>query len=203
MITKDKIILVDADGCLLNWILSFNVFMHELGLPQIPATDSNYSIQTRHGITHEQGRQLIKEFNCSNFIKSLHAFADSKKYVAMLNEKGYSFVVITSLGDDTESYNNRAENPRLHFGDAIAGLYCLPVGIAKAKTLEYWEGLNYFWIEDHVENAIAGAKLGLRAIVINQPYNSNYIENDDLLHARVSYATPWKEIYDIIIREDK
>lgn len=195
---NEKIILTDADGCLLHWNASFNVFMHEKGLPQIPETDSNYSIQTRHGITHEQGRKLIKEFNHSNFIQDLHAFADAKEYVAKLNERGYKFIVVTSLSEKPGAYDNRVINLRKHFGDAIIDLHCLRIGVAKGAKLANWKDTNYFWIEDHVQNAIDGAKLGLRAVVIDQPYNGQYTENDDLLYARVTYETPWADIYEII-----
>ena len=55
-----------------------------------------------------------------------------------------------------------------------------------------------FWIEDHVENAAAGADLGLRSIVVDHPYNTKYTSHDQKLHARVSYARPWESIYKIV-----
>ena len=55
-----------------------------------------------------------------------------------------------------------------------------------------------FWIEDHVSNAVAGANLGLRSIVIDHVYNKKYDANDHVLYARTSEETPWADIYEII-----
>ena len=196
----DKIILTDADGCLLNWVAEFNLFMHEKGLPLIPDAEDNYSIAKRHGCTHEAGRELVLEFNHSPYIRDLHPFADSRKYVNMLHGQGFEFVVISSLSDSKQSHNNRLHNLRKHFGGAIKELHCLPIGDPKKDILEEWKDSNLFWIEDHVENAADGANLGLRSIVIDHPYNTKYTLHDHQLYARVGYARPWKEIYDLITK---
>lgn len=195
---NNKIILTDADGCLLNWTATFNVFMHSKGLPSLPGTESNYSVETKHGITRTQTSKLIKEFNHSDYIADLHPFADAKDYVAKLNSEGYKFICITSLSEKPSAYDYRAQNLKKHFGDAIIGLHCLRIGIHKGEKLKQWQGTNLFWIEDHVGNAAAGAELGLRAIVVDHPYNTRYTEYDHLLHARVSYERPWEDIYKLI-----
>ena len=195
---KDKLILTDADGCLFHWNAAFSLFMHEKGLPLLPETEDNYSIATRHGCTYADGRKLVTEFNHSAYIRDLHPFADSRHYVRKLAADGYKFIVITSLSDDPQAFDNRAHNIRKHFGNVVQELHCLPIGIHKGEMLKRWRGTNLFWIEDHVENAAAGADVGLRSIVIDHPYNTKYTQHDSKLHARVSYATPWEEIYNLI-----
>lgn len=196
--TNRKIILTDADGCLFHWNAAFSLFMHEKGFPQVPATEDNYSIATRHDVPYADGRKLVTEFNHSDYIRDLHPFADSREYVTKLVEEGYEFIVVTSLSDHPNAFDNRAHNLRKHFGNAIVELHCLPIGVHKGEMLKRWAGTNLFWIEDHVENAAAGADVGLRSVVINHPYNTKYTQHDNKLHARVSYATPWREIYDIV-----
>ena len=191
----EKIILTDADGCLFHWNAHFNLFMHERGMPAIPNTEDNYSVLARFGVEANYKAELVKEFNHSDYIRDLHSFADARRYVRQLNEEGYKFIVITSLSDDPGAFDNRAHNLEKHYGDAILELHCLPIGIHKGEFLKRWEGTGLFWIEDHVENAAAGADLGLRSIVIDHPYNTNFKKHDHKLFARVSYATPWRDIY--------
>jgi FMN phosphatase YigB (HAD superfamily) len=193
-----KTILTDADGVLFHWNAAFNLFMHEQGFPQVPDTEDNYSLAKRHGVTWEDGRRLVTEFNHSDYIRDLHPFADARRYVKQLHEEGYDFIVVTSLSDDPRAYSNRAHNLKKHYGKAIKELHCLPIGIHKGETLERWKDTGLFWIEDHVENAAAGADLGLRSIVIDHPYNTKYIQHDHKFVARVNYAKPWEAIYNII-----
>jgi len=193
-----KTILTDADGVLFHWNAHFNLFMHERGFPQIPDTEDNYSLAKRHGCSWEDGRKLVTEFNHSDYIRDLHPFADARHYVRKLADEGYDFIVITSLSDDPKAFDNRTHNLRKHFGNAVKELHCLPIGLHKGEILKRWEGTSLFWIEDHVENAAAGADLGLRSIVIDHPYNARYVQHNDKLTARVGYAQPWKEIYELI-----
>ena len=195
---SNKIILTDADGCLFHWNAQFNLFMHEKGMPPIPNTEDIYSVITRFGVEVSHKAELVKEFNHSDYIRDLHPFADARKYVAKLNEDGYKFIVITSLSDDPDAFDNRAHNLRKHYGDAIMELHCLPMGIHKGEFLKRWKDSGLFWIEDHVENAAAGADLGLRSIVIDHPYNTTFTKHDHKLTARVNYATPWSEIYELV-----
>ena len=85
-----------------------------------------------------------------------------------------------------------------NLGDAIIGLHCLRIGVHKGEKLKQWKDTDMFWIEDHVSNAVAGAKLGLRAVVIDHVYNTQYYEDDHLLYARTSQETPWADIYELI-----
>lgn len=196
---EQKTLIVDCDGVLFHWNAHFNLFMHEKGYPPIPATEDNYSIMKRHAVpTYEYSRDLVHEFNESDYIRDLHPFADARHYVKKLHQEGYNFIVVTSLGDSQRAYDNREHNLDKHFGDAITELHCLPIGAPKKDVLKRWENSNFFWIEDHVENAAVGADLGLQAIVVDHPYNIKYTQHDHKLVARVSYEHPWKEIYEIV-----
>jgi len=195
---NDKIILTDADGCLFNWNEAFNEFMHESGFTAIPEEVDNYSVMDRYGIASHIKMDMVKEFNHSDRIKSLKPYADAQEYVARLNSEGYKFIVITSLSEKPSAYDCRAQNLEECFGDAIIGLHCLRIGVHKGQKLQQWKDTGLWWIEDHVENAAAGAKLGLRSIVIDHPYNVGYDQHDHLHYARTSKETPWADIYEVI-----
>lgn len=195
---NDRIILTDADGCLFNWNNAFNEFMIERGYDIVPGEEENYSVAERFNLSPGIKMNFIKEFNHSDRIAKLLPHADAQKYVAKLNDEGYKFVVITSLSEKPSAYAHRWKNLKDTFGNAIIDLHCLRIGVHKGERLKEWEDSNMFWIEDHVSNAVAGAKYGLRAIVIDHVYNTQYCEDDHLLYARTTQETPWADIYELV-----
>lgn len=195
---KEKIILTDADGCLFNWNCTFNQFMIDKGYHIVPGEEENYSVAKRFGLNSDVKMNFVKEFNHSDRIRNLPPHADAKEFVAKLNSEGYKFIVVTSLSQKPSAHEYREHNLKEQFGDAIIGLHCLRIGVHKAEKLKQWQGSNMFWIEDHVSNAVAGAKLGLRSIVIDHVYNTRYDLEDHLLYARTSQDEPWADIYEII-----
>ena len=58
-----KLILVDADGVILDWEWAFSVWMEQHGFSMVDGAQFIYDIGKRYGIDHEQGRKLIKIFN--------------------------------------------------------------------------------------------------------------------------------------------
>ena len=194
----EKIILTDADGCLLNWNAAFNQFMIDKGYEIVSGEEENYSVRERFGLGADVKMNFIKEFNHSDRIAELPPHADAVEYVGKLNAEGYKFVVVTSLSQKPSAYDYRTHNLRKHFGDAIIGLHCLRIGVHKGEKLKEWKDTNMFWIEDHVSNAVAGAELGLRSIVIDHVYNTRYDLQDHLLYARTSQDEPWSDIYELV-----
>lgn len=195
---NERIILTDADGCLFNWNNAFNEFMIERGFKLVPGEEENYSVATRFDLKPGIKMNFIKEFNHSNRIAKLPPHEDAKKYVAKLNDEGYKFICITSLSEKPSAHEYRMQNLKEHFGDAVIDLHCLRIGVHKGEKLKEWRNSNLFWIEDHVGNAVAGAKLGLRAIVIDHVYNMQYNIDDEFLYARTTKETPWADIYEIV-----
>ena len=194
----EKIILTDADGCLFNWNCTFNQFMVDHGYTIVPGEEENYSVRKRFGIAENVKMNFIKEFNHSDRIRELPPHADAVENVARLHDEGYKFICITSLSEKPSAHKYREENLKDVFGGAIDELHCLRIGVHKGEKLKEWEGSNLFWIEDHVSNAVAGARLGLRSIVIDHVYNKTYNKDDHLLHARTSEHEPWSDIYEIV-----
>ena len=192
---KERILLVDVDGTLLNWNLPFNEFMTRKGFPQLPDTDWYYSIASRHGCSPQQAQEFVNEFNSSSHIRTMKPLADSVEYVGKLHDLGFRFIAITNIGDAPETYVNRKYNLVNVFGDVFDELICLPSGSDKQTVLKRWENTGYFWIEDHMRNAEAGYEVGLKPILIEHPYNSHYKTD---LFPTVSNSTPWKQIFGLV-----
>ena len=189
---RDKVILTDCDGVLLDWEYHFYKWVLEThGLEQ---KQSIYSVAKALEIPWKESALLIKEFNESEMMKKLSPLRDAVKYVRKLHEEhGYIFHVITSQSDDPTAQKYRKENLRNVFGDVFDGFTILKTGQNKDKVLAKWEGTECYWIEDKVSNIKMGNDAGLEGILMAHNWN-------DDCHDERKVKT-WKEIYNIITGE--
>ena len=187
------VILVDADGVLLNWEYAFNIWMDAHGFATVPGSQFDYSMGTRYNIDAAQAKKLIKIFNESAAIGFLPALRDAVYYVKRLHEEhGFVFHCITSLSLDPNAGKLREMNLKKLFGEtAFERVVCLDTGADKNAALEEYRGSGCHWVEDKPENADVGHELGLRSILMEHGHN---------MHHECPYPVVknWKEIYSII-----
>ncbi len=193
---KNKIILTDADGVLLDWEYSFDVWMRQHGFNRVEGGALKYDIGKRYGIDRDQGRKLIKIFNESAFMGFLPALRDSMYYVKRLHEEhGYIFHCITSLTRDENACELRRMNLRKLFGDtAFEKFVFLDTGADKDEALEPYRGSGLWWIEDKIVNCEVGLDLGLRPLLVEHGHNMEYNNKS------IPRVKNWKEIYERIVQ---
>lgn len=193
-----KIILTDCDGVILNWEYAFCTWMEQHGYVQIENGNREYDIATRFGISKVEAKAKVKVFNESAAIGFLPALRDAMFYVKRLHEEhGYEFHCITSLSLDPSAYKLRKMNLEKLFGPtAFTRLICLDTGADKDEALEEYKNSGLYWIEDKMENAIAGQRVGLKSILIEHGFNMN-----DKIPEGMFKALNWKEIYNHITGE--
>ena len=195
---KERIILSDYDGTLAGWNSAFARYMANLGLPQLPNTDSEYSISVRHNISVKHAMACITEFNEGERIGNIAPFADSQEYVKKLANKGFRFIIVTSISSAPQAKYYRTQNAINLFGDIFEEINCIELGASKAHILTRWADTGYFWIEDHMRQAEAGHEVGLKTVLIKHPYNAHYKTS---MFPVVSYESPWAEIYSMVCDE--
>lgn len=198
MNTRQKLILTDVDGCLVDWNTAFEKFAISKGLKRLEATDHHYNLGLRFDATHEVMRGLVEEFNDSEHIATLEPLPGAVEYVSKLVKEGFRFVAITSLSDAPCALKYRTENLHSIFGDVFDEIICLQIGSAKGHVLERWADSGFFWLEDHFSNAEAGYEVGLKTILVSAPYNAHYRTD---LFCRTSMKNPWRDIYSWIMFE--
>jgi len=193
-VTADRVILVDADGVLLNWEYAFAIWMEAHGFAKVAGSQFVYDIGERYNISREQGRKLIKMFNESAAIGFLPPLRDAMYYVKRLHEElGYVFHCITSLSSDINAQRLREMNLEKLFGaTAFELVTCLETGADKNYALEPYAGTGCWWIEDKPENAEVGLDLGLRSILMEHGHNMHHANE------RIPVVKNWREIYSII-----
>lgn len=194
---KNKVILTDCDGVLLDWEYSFDVYLRQHGFNKVPGGNLKYDIGKRYGIDKEQGKKLIKIFNESAAIGFLPPLRDSMYYVKRLHEEhGYVFHAITSLSLDENACELRRMNLNKLFGSTcFEKIVFLDTGADKDEALEPYRGSGYFWIEDKIVNCEVGHELGLRSLLVEHGHNMDYC------NPVIPRVKSWKEIYNIITDE--
>lgn len=192
---KNKIILTDADGVLLDWEYAFDVYMRQHGFNKQEGSQYKYNIGKRYGIDPEQGKRLIKIFNESAHMGFLPALRDSMYYVKRLHEEhGYVFHCITSLSKDDNACELRKMNLQKLFGaTAFEKFVFLDTGADKDEALEPYRGSGLWWIEDKITNAEVGAELGLKSLLMEHGHNMDYTSET------IPRVKNWKEVYERIV----
>jgi len=190
---SDKIILTDCDGVLLDWETAFHKWMESHG--HVLVAHGMYDICEQYGMEKPVGKELIKIFNESAWIGYLKAYRDARSGVAKLYEHGYRFHCITSLSLDKKSIRLRRYNLENIFGKGtFKEIICLDTGSHKDKALSEYVGSETYWIEDKLENAEDGARIGLKSILLTHNHN----ENEELTNG-IQRANDWSGIVDIIV----
>lgn len=191
----NKTILTDVDGVLLSWECMFDTWMQMKGYTKIPGQGHTYNLESSWGITAAEVHQLINEFNSSAAIGFCPPTRDSVRHVKALAEQGYRFVAVTSMGGTIYSHKLREYNLERVFGPVFDSYHMIPLNTCKREVLQQWEGSGCWWIEDKLENALTGASLGLKSVLLTYDYNKHY-QGTDLL-----VVDDWRDIYKAITGE--
>ena len=189
---KEKTILVDCDGVLLDWEYAFDNWMarHDYKINTV----GDYLMDVKYDLSKADAKRLIRMFNESATIRKLPPLRDAIHYVKRLHqEHGYVFHAITSLSNDTYSQHLRTKNLRELFGNTVFERYTyLDTGADKDEALEEYRDTGLYWLEDKPKNAIAGYEVGLSSILISHPHNENFN------HPNIPRVRNWKEVYNLI-----
>lgn len=193
---REKIILTDCDGVLLDWEWAFSVWMREKGYTMTEGAKTSYYLHEHYQeLDQKDAKKIVKQFNESAAIGFLPALRDSTYYVKRLHEEhGYQFRVITSLSKNKDAQRLRDMNLRKIFGDAIETIICLDTGADKDEALAPYKDSGLWWIEDKPQNADCGYDLGLSSLLVEHGHNMDHACNYPVVKN-------WKEIYEIITKE--
>jgi hypothetical protein len=188
---KNKVILTDCDGVILDWLYAFDQWMARHGYTVVE--EGQYDMDLKYGMERTEAKRLIRMFNESAAIRKLPPLRDAIKYVRKLHEEhGYIFHAITSLSKDQYACHLRTKNLRELFGDTAFEKYVyLDTGADKDDELVKYEGTGCWWVEDKPENAECGVKFGLNSLLIDHDFNQYYTGD-------IPRVQNWKEIYELI-----
>lgn len=185
---KEKIILTDVDGCLVDWNISFHSWMqsqnHERKMPTARMIEDQYELPMA------EVRKLIRTFNDSNEIANLPSFLDANTYIKKLYDLDYRFICITSIGNNDTVKKNRIKNLTSLFGkDAFLDFVFLKTYEPKDEVLKDYKDRGSYWIEDSRSQYLAGLNQGLISfhLTVTPEFDDSVLS--------------WKEIYKKIVEK--
>lgn len=167
---KDKVIVTDVDGVLLDWNFGFERWMVKNG--HIAHFPENYDQGSGHEMNKKEELKYSTVFCKSPLaMGNLTPYKDAIHFVRKLHQEyGFVFHAVTAVNHDI--YNARWDNLNRVFGKGIfIQLDCVGAFKHKGSVLEYYKNSGCFWLEDDVNNARTGLDLGLTPIVFNHSYN--------------------------------
>ena len=204
MPTSNRIILTDVDGVLLEWEHHFTKWMLQRTLFDekgaryhpyrlLPNKENTYEMAERFGLTKDQIRKQIREFNRSAWMGTQRPMLESQTWVKLLAAEGWTFIPITSQTSDIPAQQLRKRRLGELFGDhTFTNYHILGTGADKDSALAEFHNTGLYWVEDKPKNALAGLKYGLKPILIDHLYNR------DFEHPEIIRVNNWKEIHEIL-----
>jgi hypothetical protein len=193
---KNKIILTDIDGVVLDWEESFAIWMDYNGHQLVDDYQYKYDVAKRYGLNKETSNKLVRQFNASAAIGFLPPLRDAQYYMKLLHEKHkYKFIAVTSLSLDPYAQKLRERNLAKLFGDnTFQEVICLDTGADKDDVLIdlSYEYQGCYWIEDKIVNAQLGSDIG---------YDTFLMEHGHSLKASGEFKVVknWEMIYNEIV----
>jgi len=188
---KERKILTDVDGVLLDWESAFTAWMGERGYT--PVNPKVYKQSVRYNIEQEFADSLVQTFNESAWMGYLKPLRDSVNVLDKFSASHWHFECITSLSTDHWAGELRRTNLNRWFGSTVRRVRCIATGADKDDILKEYEP-GHWWIEDKPENCEAGLRAGHKPILIDHPFNQEY-NNPDVIRVK-----DWEEIYNIITK---
>ncbi len=203
-ISNNRIILTDVDGVLLEWEHHFTKWMLQKTLFDdrgaryhpyrlLPDKQDTYWMEERFGLTKNEIRIQIREFNRSAWMGTQRPMLGSQTWVKLLAAEGWTFIPITSQTSDKPAQELRKRRLGELFGEHVfTNYHILGTGADKDSALAEFHNTGLYWVEDKPANAVAGLKYGLKPILIDHPYNK------DLNHDGIIRVNNWQDIHKIL-----
>lgn len=191
---KNKTILVDVDGVLVHFDMSFKKWMEDRGHLAVNF-DMNIDCLKWYGIEDKEVFKLVNEYqSVLSTFSTLPSVEQAESVVKSLSDEGYRFVAITACNNTKKSYKMRWENLVNNFGDVFDDLYCVGFQGDKSKILKKYQPT--WWIEGSVRNAELGHDLGHKSLLFDHPRNKDAIDSGKFIRVK-----DWQMIKELVLNE--
>lgn len=191
---KERIILTDCDGCILDWEFGFHTWMESHG--HTLKNKDVYKMVEAYDLSSKTASNLVRTFNESAAIGFLPPLRDAQYFIKKLHEQHrYQFICITSLSEDPHAQKLREKNLSKIFGpNTFKECVFLDCGADKDEVLADY-GARYpghLWIEDKPANVDVGIACGLDGALIEHGHNMEYM-------GPAMVMRNWEEIYKYVV----
>lgn len=186
-----KNVIFDCDDVLLNWTEGFREYLNrERGITCQTPSPTSWDMSNWTGLGKAKTWKEISLFNEeSKDFSKLNPIDGAIDSVREIKSQGYKLHVITSCSSHDDCVSRRKENLTSLFGNVFNDIHCIPLGASKENYLKIYD--PSFWIEDNVQNAIIGHKIGHKSIIRLTEHNKSLTRETP---PGITWASNWNEI---------
>lgn len=193
-------VILDVDGCLLNWKAGFIDWMvkNSFFKSYNSWAEDSYSFteyaQLPDGEPFPPGleKPLMSLFNETHYIEKLSPIDGAIKTVRRFHEAGATIKVVTTFSDKYEAMRMREKNLIDVFGNVFQDIVCLPLRTSKFDFLSKQHPESYF-VDDLPQHIGDSIKAGIdphHVFMVAQPYNQKF----DIIDFPLWNRGPWAMI---------
>lgn len=186
---RNKILLTDVDGVLLNWQNNFVKFMSSHG-HEPKFIDESTDVLEWWDIAYYKALEFGKAFQEDEAFSYCEPWPHAVENVLKLVDGGFRVIAVTAVDATPNSKKYRVENLRREFGNIFEEIFLVGFGGDKRPYLQNFS--NGFWVEDSFNNAKIGMECGHHAFLMDA------VKNRDKNHEKIQRVKDWNEIYDEI-----
>lgn len=193
-----KLILTDIDDTILQFSNDFQRWAtQERGCTFNHVLRDCGNIEAALGCDRDRSDALVTEFAEDPVLFStLTPEPDALEVLPILHGMGYQFVAISSCVDGDVITEARRKNLEAVFGFAWPEVHC--VGLLKPKHAYLERYAPTWWVEDNANNAVVGAGIGHRSILLDRGYNRHQLADENPMR-----MTSWHDILEAIVRSER
>lgn len=191
----DKYFLTDIDGVVFNFHKTFEAWARHMNFktvyPSLINEGKYLHIEDFLGLSFIETENLILQFFQSDYAKHFITYKDSYDGIRYFKGKGYTFIAITAIGDDSIATGNRQIALDNAFGvDAFADVIGTDPFGSKLDVLKQFEPT--IWIDDTPEHVIAGLEANHFSIRLHREIDNRLFDTE--LYADAFIAPDWHAI---------
>ena len=175
-------LLVDCDGCLLDFDRAFNQYAKRIGIKEKPL-----GIHTRiaYNLTKKEQYDWLREFTKEPEFSEMRTISGSYQALSWFKDQGYFNIVITNW-----DYPNRYHNLKAQFGNTIDAVHLNGFGNSKKEFLSRFKPTIF--IEDDPKKAVEGLECGHTCFLLKTDINHGDCPSG------IKLVNNWFEIIDIV-----
>tara|TARA_Y100001934_G_scaffold249578_1_gene311148 strand:+ start:1343 stop:1957 length:615 start_codon:yes stop_codon:yes gene_type:complete len=199
-INKDKIILTDVDGVLLDFSAGFHEYMLQSDFEYNYTEKQDWKIYEQFSWTQDEKRQIMTDYAHSTLFSNIPAMECALDVLKGLKDDGWRFIAITSCmtGSEAQCYEttfkNRMDNLQAHFGNIFEDMHLATWDGGKGEFLSKYDPT--WWVDDHIGHAHTGHEMGHKSVIMNSSMYS-----DEQNKAKLPVAQSWYCIKELIEKE--
>lgn len=174
-----KTIILDCDGVLLDWELSFSYWLLANKRITVVGRPTSWDLSKWIGRSEEECFSFIREFNSSYLFADVLPTSGTMRVVRDWWQRKFDLIVLSCYKTNSKSELNRIYNLQEMYGNVFEEIISLPLRASKQPHLKalYEAHGQCIFVDDNPLYAVQGASEGHIAYCLRCPHNRS-VEKD-------------------------